>query len=760
MILAWAWTPALAAAGAILATGPILIHLLNRRRFKILDWAAMRFLLESRRKNRRRLRIEELLLLALRVLILLVAGLALANIRGGSILGGAGAPVAHVFILDDSLSMGQRVGADSLFQKATTDLGRLIASLPDGDTVAVLSASRPDSAEPFGKLVFARDLQTEAFPRRLAALRPTDLRAKSPESLAAARDLLATQKDRTRRAYLLSDFRRGEFTDRVAAEALRKAAADLGDAELHLLDYGLPAKSNLTVAKVEMVDRVAVAGVRTRFQAWVRNHGTEPVEAASLAVQVGPVTLPAMELGPVGPGETVGKPFAYTFAEPGSAAVDVTVTADVLPADNRAALAVRVRDALRVLIVDGAPDATLPQAAASFCLARAIDPTGRGDFGQRAEVVAAAALGDVAFDDYDMVILANVGTLPSATDDAGRIVYPQVAALERYVRSGGGLAVFVGDKVDFAFYNEVLYAKGSGLSPLLVSAPVPPTVDPERFVRLRPDSIAPEPMLRVFTGRTEKFTRLVRFYVTMPAQEAAPPSLAEGVGPAQVLARFDNADSSPAIVARRFGSGSVLMFYSSADVKWTDWPKDLTFLPVVNDMVASLARREAEVYSAPVGERIRYALPPSPIEAASITLKTPAYPEEDLLLLKPRTEDRTEVVEYAATRWAGIYTLTFNLLDKTSRTVFFTRHVDPAEGDLAKADEAEVARAVGRPHTYRGGLALGGALVGPAANERAYWGILMAAVLAFLAVEIFLAQRFGHYPIAVSRDGAGGGSKR
>jgi len=151
-----------------------------------------------------------------------------------------------------------------------------------------------------------------------------------------------------------------------------------------------------------------------------------------------------------------------------------------------------------------------------------------------------SAVGDVVFDDYDLVILANVGTMPSATDEAGHIVYPQVAALERYVRSGGGLALFVGDQVDLAFYNEVLYAKGSGLSPLILRAPTPSVPDPDRCVRLRPESIAAQPMLRIFTGRTEKFTNLVRFYVTMPAEEAAPPALAEGVGPA-----------SPATATRR-----------------------------------------------------------------------------------------------------------------------------------------------------------------------------------------------------------------
>jgi len=752
MILAWAWTPALAIGGAVLAAGPILIHLLNRRRFKILDWAAMRFLLESRRKNRRRLRLEELILLALRVLVCAVLGLALANIRGGAILAGAATPVAHVFVLDDSLSMGQRAGAENLFQKAVTTVADLIETLPAGDTVAILSAARPDADEFYGRLFYARDLRggpppsSPAGPRRLTALKLTDLRAKFPDALASARKVLANQKDSVRRVYLASDFRRAEFADRAGAEAMRKAFAGLAaaGAELVLLDFGAPA-GNLTVEKVELLDKVAVAGVKARFQAVLRNHGSEPVEGASLTVQVGPTALPAVELETIGPEGAVSKTFTYTFAEAGPAAVRVSVTPDVLPADNTAALAVNVHEAVRVLVVDGAPDATNPAAAASFCLARAIDPRSNGEFGQRAEVVPLQSLPEVRFDDYDAVILANVGELPAGRDEAGKVIYPQLDALARYVRAGGGLAVFLGDRVNLDFYNGPMLAGGAGLSPLRLAAPVPATPDAGRFVRLRPDSVAAEPMLRVFAGRGEAFTKLVRFYVYVPAIESASPPPADAAGPVRVLARFDDRDGSPAVVRRTFGRGTVFFWYSSADVRWTDWPKDLTFLPVINDMAAALARSDSAAFDAPVGQKVRYALPPALIDAASITLTTPAYPEEDVAALQARLEGREKVVEYLPAARAGIYELKFIMPDKSERPVLFSRHIDPAEGDLAKADRAEIERAVGCEHTYKGGLAAASAAVGQPSNEKAYAWMLLALVLAMLGIEVFLAQRFGHY---------------
>src|SRR5213595_2689988 len=68
-----------AIAGAIAAPGPIIVHLLNRRRYRVVDWAAMDFLREALQRSRRILQWRDMLLLALRVLCMLLFGLALAQ---------------------------------------------------------------------------------------------------------------------------------------------------------------------------------------------------------------------------------------------------------------------------------------------------------------------------------------------------------------------------------------------------------------------------------------------------------------------------------------------------------------------------------------------------------------------------------------------------------------------------------------------------------------------------------------------------------
>jgi hypothetical protein len=99
---------AFALAGLIAAAAPVMIHLLNRRRIVRKEWTAMQFLREAMRRNRRFLRLRDLLLLALRTAALVLFGLALArpffaNTSGRLTLN---QPVHAVLVVDNSLSMG------------------------------------------------------------------------------------------------------------------------------------------------------------------------------------------------------------------------------------------------------------------------------------------------------------------------------------------------------------------------------------------------------------------------------------------------------------------------------------------------------------------------------------------------------------------------------------------------------------------------------------------------------------------------------
>ncbi len=103
------WMLAWGAAASI----PIVLHLLNRRRQQTVSWAAMRLLLQAIEKQSKRVRIEQLILLAIRTAILIVLAIALArpffapdsNLAS---IDAQRAPRLWIFVLDNSYSMGYR----------------------------------------------------------------------------------------------------------------------------------------------------------------------------------------------------------------------------------------------------------------------------------------------------------------------------------------------------------------------------------------------------------------------------------------------------------------------------------------------------------------------------------------------------------------------------------------------------------------------------------------------------------------------------
>src|SRR6188768_1642613 len=95
--------------GVALVSVPIIIHLINRMRFKRLRWAAMEFLLKAQKRSRRRLIIEQLILLALRCILVALAGLLVMRFVGFSWADFFQAPErTHIVIVDDTLSMNDQ----------------------------------------------------------------------------------------------------------------------------------------------------------------------------------------------------------------------------------------------------------------------------------------------------------------------------------------------------------------------------------------------------------------------------------------------------------------------------------------------------------------------------------------------------------------------------------------------------------------------------------------------------------------------------
>lgn len=764
--------PAIFWTGLIAASIPIIIHLLNRRRFRLREWAAMKFLLESIRKNRRRIRIEEIILLAIRTLVLVLLALAIGRFTGcgqNNVLSLDKAASTYIYVLDDSPSMGQKIGAGTLFAAATTDLCDQIKKMPKGDKLGIVLTSRPDGSEAFVNPDFIRQEGViESTVSRLQGLKPSDMHTRIVDGMAAAEAMLAGDSSPNKQICLIGDWRKVDFT-REHNEALRKKVAELRKQGIKIvvIDYGRDCAANLTIDAIELMDKFAVAKQPANMRLTVRNNGPTRVQDAEVRIrarfpageELKEVAIPVQTIGSIEPGEIRHMEFQVKIPQAGSAVVTAELQADDLAADNVASLAVEARDAIRVLIVDGSYDVANPLACESYFFNYALDPNRDGSYGTRTDVIGVEALGNVHLDDYDLVVLMNVPIFPIAGADSVE-PYPHLVAMEQYVLGGGGLGIFTGDKINLEFYGPTdearargrFYNNGLGLLPMPLTAP--PTEKKPDFWRLDPASLGGDSLLKTFIDikrQGQDPTRLVRIMDFNPALEVASAAASQTIKQARVLARFDDPRNSAAIVAREYGKGTVVMFCTTAGsivTRWNDWPLDEvgTYAAAMNDLVTYLARPARSELTAKVGEPILYEVP-SRYRESKLTLKTPLYPGEDLLSLSAKMIDGRNMLRYDKQRTAGVYWLTLEMPDKSRKEVLLAQNVDGVEGQLTAGQKPEIAPAFGgeKEFIYVDRTSPTAATQVQSQADKEYWMWAIAAMLALLAAETFLGQRFGHY---------------
>ena len=138
--------------GVAAASLPVIIHLLTRRRYKRVRWAAMEFLLRAYKKTHRRLRLENILVLLLRVAAVALFAVALARpvLHQTTVLAELGEKNRMVFlVVDSSYSMGLQRGEATPFDKAKRIASDILATLDPGSDSAslILASSMPVSTK-------------------------------------------------------------------------------------------------------------------------------------------------------------------------------------------------------------------------------------------------------------------------------------------------------------------------------------------------------------------------------------------------------------------------------------------------------------------------------------------------------------------------------------------------------------------------------------------------------------------------------------
>jgi hypothetical protein len=458
--------PWFAIAGLVAAAGPIVIHLLNRRRYKTVQWAAMDFLREAVFRSKRILQIRDLILLALRTACIILFGLAMARpFLAASAAVNPSQPVHAVLLMDNSLSMGYQKLDGTVLDQAKREARTLIEGLPRGSRMTVL----PTCGLPTGASYDAYYTRQDAL-EALEAIKPVDRETKASETIELA--LNAVQRvaaPAQKQVVLFSDQQVTQWPVQQLSEHLDQVPGGIKVVEI----ASDPADvENAWVADFKVRGGVSGLEAPATFLATIAYEGAAARRdvAVALSVEGQVVQTLTVDLEPGQRRELEFAPYQFDVpAEPGKpyyAVAELSLPPDRLPIDDSRPLVVPVVATLPVVFVDQfgrAEDPRRNRYGETYDLRRLLTPAG------------SQAIGDKQLIKIDHRTIDEIE--PTVLEDARLVVVagvpfpgPAAGVLKQYVEQGGNLVIAAGGLFDPGLWTQDAWQNGRGVLPVPLQA--------------------------------------------------------------------------------------------------------------------------------------------------------------------------------------------------------------------------------------------------------------------------------------------------
>ncbi|MEC7565635.1 MAG: BatA domain-containing protein [Planctomycetota bacterium] len=506
---------------SVAIAGPTLIHLLNRRRYRTQPWAAMQFLRNAVKRNRRAVQIRDLILLALRTLAVLFFVLAMARpywVGSGSQVHQNNEPVHAVIVLDNSLSMGYTSAQTSLLEEAKDQVSQFIEMLPSGSEVSII----PLCVQPhwFNVGAFAsRDDALNALRQMEVVDLMGDIRAGTERALIASKNDSSIQ---TKRFVFLGDLQEPSWND----PDLDELFGALGDVQIVPVQPAI--RENTWVSKFYLRDGIADADSMAVFVAEIRHEGLTARDQVPVSLEIDGDII-ATTLIDLMPHQMSSLVFEHQFTSAGSSKEPLFSKAilkidepDYLPVDDQRVAVVPVIARVPVVFVDQHGTDENPERGRfgeTYMLRHLLAPQVEDDLDHKALIdIVHRTIDTVTQEDLQdarLVVISGSMAPHSGTVDL----------LREYAEQGGQVLITAGGLFDTAAWTEVAWNYGNGILPMaIMSEPIgslpPNNADDWPQFKLDPKTFD-DPLYR-FELSTEEVADLVltpSFYKAVNADE-------------------------------------------------------------------------------------------------------------------------------------------------------------------------------------------------------------------------------------------------
>ena len=721
-----------------LAAIPVIIHLLHRRRREVVPWGAMRFLIQARPRQRQIWRIQDLLLMLLRLLAFVLIILAFAQPKLRSRLFGFSDARDVVLIVETPMSMARVTADGSLFDETIDRAEQIIDQLRPGDFIRVLLASNaPQWLEADPKRA---DSKTKSRLRdQLRGLQSTLGSADMLLSLQDAIDAGPAHDTASRLLIVLTDGQSHGWRAEAASgwRGLKNSLLDQEHgAALKVVTIGDPANAiqNLTVGDPTASRSFARPGEVLEVSVEVRNTGTVASRPGLLSWECTGQPLGVTSVAALAPGESTSIPYEAPLIDVGIASLTCCLSqSDDLDLDNDGQLIVEVVKEIPVLIVEPAmqnndpPNADPMERATPYLMAAlGYDVAGREIAKSsvfRPTTIDSGELNQIDLADYVCIIFSDPP--PLSNDSIGQ--------LRRFVGRGGGLWLALGAHADPMRFNHGFYRSGAGLSPMPLGAPEGDPTDHEVAMPINPPATFHP--ATVLLGDTERLdidrARIYRRHQFATGDRSF----------ADVEVMLTTVQGAPLVVEQAFGRGRVIVQATPLGTDWSNLPLCQAYVVMVHEWLWRLVEPGMTRWNLEAGEALAASLPADRFGSEA----TVTTPEGRTRPAAVEWAEGRRIFHYSQTLRPGAYSL--NLAEGGNEVAmpFYVKR-DAAESDLTPLNLEQMQRLQAVAGIEWDAEPLAAASTGREVqpNAKPIWDLILATLIVLLAAELILGGWINH----------------
>lgn len=444
--------------GLVAVGGPIIIHLLNRRRRRTIHWAAMDFLREVIKRTRRILQLRDILLLVLRTLVVLLFILAMARPywSAGASAEAGDRPMHAVLVIDNSLSMGYKQLKKSLLDLAKDKIREFIKALPAGSDISIIP--------------LCSDSQWHA----------RDVYATKEDALEAVNRIEVVDRS----VPIIAGFAQAQRACRLASEIPTKRVVFIGDAQprtwsldgaetylvgisdIQIVQVAPAERTNTWVADFKLLHGIADTDSTAVFRTTIRHEGRDR-KRVKVTLTIDGTTAAERYVDLVG-GHELQLDFQYKFGVAGTSAeplfvpVELKLTEDHLAMDDYRALIVPVIARTPVVFIDqhGADERPNDNVFGETSRVRRLLSSRSGGPAGSKQLIRQVlrTIDQITRDELKEARLVVIAGVKSPSREAA-------ALLREYVEQGGNIFLAAGGEFDPAEWTRTAWRDGAGILP-------------------------------------------------------------------------------------------------------------------------------------------------------------------------------------------------------------------------------------------------------------------------------------------------------